>query len=114
MLTDAHNNRRTAARIRASFPVWIRNGNSTFEEASMVNLSQGGAAVNWNGSALNGNIHVVVKAQGGEYLTFSATTAWQRGTNVGLQFSDCCRRGRQFLDLSVYSQLAVQGASLAS
>lgn len=111
MLTNAHKNRRSNARIRANFSVWVRNGNSTFEEASMVNLSQGGASLNWKGTKLNSDVHVVVKSCGGEYLTFSAKTAWQNGSQVGLQFSDSCRRGAQFLELSVFSQLAISSVS---
>ena len=111
MLTNAHDNRRSTARIRAAFSVWVRNGNSTFEEASMVNLSQGGASLNWNGTKLQDNVHLVVKSGAGEYLTFSAKKAWQNGSQVGLQFSDSCRRGTQFLELSVFSQLAISRVS---
>ena len=107
MLTNAHTNRRSAARIRAGFSVWVRNGNSTFEAASMVNLSPGGASLNWNGTKLKNDVHLVVKSGAGEYLTFSAKKAWQNGSQVGLQFSDTCRRGTQFLELSVFSQLAI-------
>ena len=111
MLTITHKNRRSSARITAGFSVWVRNGNSTFEEASMANLSQGGTSLNWKGAKLNDNVHLVVKSGGGEYLTFSAKTAWQNDSQVGLQFCDSCRRGTQFLELSVFSQLAISRVS---
>ena len=107
MLTNAHTNRRSAARIRAGFSVWVRNGNSTFEKTSLVNLSQGGASLNWNGTKLKDNVQLVVKSGAGDYLTFSAKTAWQNGSQVGLRFFDSCRRGKQFLELSVFSHLAL-------
>ena len=72
----------------------------------MVNLSQGGASLNWNGTKLKDNVQVV-KSGAGEYPTFRAKKAWQNGSQVGLQFSDTCRRGTQFLELSVFSQLAI-------
>jgi hypothetical protein len=114
MLTNTQTNRRQDTRVSTKWPVWIRNQNSTFQQASLVDLSQGGAALSWSGSALSGDVHIVVKVHSGQYLTFNARAAWQSGSRVGLRFSQsqACTRSRDSLDVQVTSQLARSSVSL--
>lgn len=106
MLTVTKHNRRTELRANTSYPVWIRDRYNTFREATLLNISQGGAQLSWNGGSLSGEVHLVLRAKPGLFLTFNSSKAWQDGTRVGLRFSDPSARNLNWVGHEVATHLA--------
>lgn len=106
LIKTLNTNRRRGYRVTAELTVWVRGSrNGTFQQASLRDLSEGGASLSWSGG-LSQAVDVVVKTAGGRYLTFTASPVWQSSSAVGLKFESSCRTQQNCLELQVISQIA--------
>lgn len=99
-------NKRHQSRINLNRPVWWRNGNGAYRKAQLLNLSEGGAAIETNDTSLLGTVQMVVRLKPGFYLNLKAKQVWQADGAMGVQFVAANSHIAKFLGTQVTTHLA--------